>query len=370
MSRYQGEPEYTHGESACTGVLLTNLGTPDAPTPQALRRYLREFLSDPRVVEAPPLIWWLVLHGVILRVRPRRSARLYAKVWTDEGSPLLSIARRQAEALQKELDTRLQGPVKVVLGMRYGNPSLADALEILRRADARRLLILPLYPQYSATTTASTFDAVADELKTWRWLPELRMINHYHDDPGYIAALVASIRQYWAAHGRGDRLLFSFHGVPKRYLLAGDPYHCECYKTARLVSEQLALKDEQWSVSFQSRVGREEWLRPYTDEILAAWPKAGVKRVDVICPGFSADCLETLEEIAQENRDLFLGAGGENFHYIPALNERSEHIEALADLVVRHSQGWPEMDQDYDAQAQAAIAQASRLRALGWGAKR
>ncbi len=369
MSNYQDNADYRHGTAECTGVLLTNLGTPDAPTPAALRRYLGEFLSDPRVIEAPRLIWWLALHGVILRIRPRHAAHAYHKVWTDEGSPLLAISRRQAAALQLSLERRCKGPVRVALGMRYGNPSIAAALDELRQAGARRLLVLPLYPQYSATTTASTFDAVAAVLKTWRLQPETRFINHYHDNPGYIRALADSVRAYWAAHGEPERLMFSFHGLPKRYLLAGDPYHCECHKTARLVAEQLGLTDARWLLTFQSRFGREEWLKPYCNQTLREWGAAGVQRVDVLCPGFPADCLETLEEIELQNRDIFLNAGGGEYHYIPALNDSPAHIDMLAALVVQHAQGWPGTDADWNPQQVVQAAANSRRSALSHGAK-
>jgi ferrochelatase len=351
-------------------VLVTNLGTPDAPTPAAVRRYLAEFLSDPRVIEVPRWLWRIILHGVILRVRPRRSAEAYHKVWTPEGSPLLVIARRQAAALQAALSARLPGPVRVALGMRYGTPSIASALRELQAAGVRRLLVLPLYPQYSASTTGSTFDAVAAELARWRWLPELRVVTQYHDDPGYVSALAASLREAWAAGGEPERVLFSFHGLPRRYFEAGDPYHCACQKTARLVAEALHLPHERWALSFQSRVGREEWLRPYTDLLLKEWGAAGVKRVHVACPGFSADCLETLEEIDQQNRDFFLAAGGEAFHYVPALNDRADHVAALAGLVARHVQGWPEADPARDPAAVASDRAASRARALAMGATR
>ena len=370
MSKYLGNSDYSHGTAECTGVLITNLGTPDAPTTKALRRYLAEFLSDPRVIETPRLIWWLILHGVILRIRPPRAAHAYGKVWTDQGSPLLAISKQQAQALQQSLTTRFKGQVRVALGMRYGNPSIPAALEELRRAGARRLLVLPLYPQYSATTTASTFDAVADVLKTWRWQPELRFVNHYHDDAGYIRALTDSVRAYWAEHGEPERLMFSFHGLPKRYLLAGDPYYCECNKTARLVAEQLGLPADRWLLTFQSRFGREEWLRPYCDHTLREWGKAGVKRVDVLCPGFSADCLETLEEIDQQNRAIFLNAGGGAYHYIPALNDSAAHIAMIADLVAHHSQGWPETAVAWDAAADVAARADSQRRALARGAER
>jgi len=340
--KYKNETGYRHDTPEALGVLMLNLGTPDAPTKSAVRRYLAEFLSDPRVVELPRPLWWLILHGVILRVRPKRSAAAYQSVWTDEGSPLLSISRRQADALQERLGIALPGPVRVELGMRYGNPSVASALAKLREASVRRLLVLPLYPQYSATTTASTFDAVTRELSTWRWVPELRFVNQYHDAPGYIAALAERIRVHWAEHGKPDRLLFSFHGIPRDYFENGDPYHCHCYKTARLIAEALELEADRWQVSFQSRVGTKEWLRPYTDELLKEWGVAGIGSVQVCCPGFSADCLETLEEIAVENRDYFLAAGGKDYGYIPALNDDSAHMNALVDLVRSHTAGWPE----------------------------
>jgi ferrochelatase len=308
-----------------------------------VRRYLAEFLKDPRVVEIPRPLWWLILHGVILRVRPSRSARAYQAVWTDRGSPLLDVAQRQAAGLQERLVQRFGNGLRVELGMRYGNPSVAEALGRLKQANVRRLLVLPLYPQYSGTTTASVFDAVTDELSTWRWLPELRFINHYHDNPAYISAVAESIRTAWAEHGEPERLLFSFHGIPKRYFMAGDPYHCHCHKTARMVVEQLGLAEDRWLVSFQSRVGRDEWLQPYTDETLKLWGSDGVKSVHVIAPGFSADCLETLEEIDVENRGYFLESGGESYHYIPCLNDDPAHLDMMVGLVEQHTAGWPEM---------------------------
>jgi ferrochelatase len=361
--KYTGTPEYRHDTPPCTGILLTNLGTPDEPTAAALRRYLAEFLSDPRVIETSKLIWWPLLHGIILRTRPRRSAAAYAKIWGEDGSPLLSISRKQAAAVAEQLTAACRGPVRLELGMRYGNPSIDSALGRLRAANARRLLVFPLYPQYSAATTASTFDAVAAELSTWRWLPELRLITHYHDDPQYIEALVDSIRQFWAEHGRARRLLFSFHGLPRKYFLAGDPYHCECRKTARLVAEQLELAPDAWAVSFQSRFGPTEWLQPYTDKLLREWGSQGIKQVHVICPGFSADCLETLEEIRMQNRAFFQEAGGGEFHYIPALNDDPLHIQALTRLITAHCQGWPEFSPHYDAAAVRLELQRSRERA-------
>jgi len=339
-SNFYTHETYTHDSLPTTGILLVNLGTPDAPTPGALRRYLAEFLSDPRVTEMRHWFWWLILHGIILRTRPRRSALKYQKIWTEAGAPLLNISQAQAQALVQALRAHFTGPINVVLGMRYGNPSIATGLEQLRQANARRILILPLYPQYSSASTGSIFDAVGDVLKRWRWLPDLRFISHYHDQAAYIHALVVQIKNHWNQYRTPDKLLFSFHGIPKRFFLAGDPYHCECHKTARLVAEKLELDKGKWQVVFQSRFGREEWLKPYTDHSLTALGKGGVKRVDVICPGFAADCLETLEEINEENRQIFLQAGGKEFHYIPALNDNVEHIQALLELVIQHTQGW------------------------------
>ncbi|MBK1644684.1 ferrochelatase [Thiocapsa imhoffii] len=336
--------EFHHDAPERLGVLLVNLGTPDAPTVPAVRRYLAEFLADPRVVELPRALWLPILHGVILRVRPARSAKAYQSVWAEDGSPLLTIAQRQAAAVQERFDQRLPGAVKVALGMRYGNPSIPAALAQLRQANVRRLLVFPLYPQYSGSTTASVFDAVTRELSRWRWLPETRFINQYHDHPGYIAAIVESIRAHWSVHGQPERLLFSFHGIPKDYFDQGDPYYCHCQKTARLITDQLALPPESWSVTFQSRVGFKEWLQPYTDETLKSWGAAGIRSVQVLSPGFSADCLETIEEIDEENRGYFLGAGGEHFSYIHCLNDAPKHIDMMVDLITRHAMGWPELE--------------------------
>ncbi len=367
MSKFLGTDSYSHNSQPSVGVLLCNLGSPDAPTPSALRRYLKQFLWDPRVIEVPRPIWWLILNGIILNTRPKKSAHAYASVWGEDGSPLLSISRRQAAAMQKALEMEIKGPVTVALAMRYGNPSIAEGLQQLKQANCQRILVLPLYPQYSATTTASVFDAVVDELKTWRWLPELRFVNHYHDDATYIAALANSIREHFDSSGQPDRLLFSFHGMPKRYLTNGDPYFCECHKTARLTAEALGLTQDQWQVTFQSRFGKEEWLKPYTDHTLESLPAAGVKKVAVVCPAFSADCLETLEEIAVENRGIFLGAGGEHFAYIPALNDRPDHIAALRDLCLRNMQGWPELSADWNASQAQHEAEQRQQRAKTHG---
>lgn len=338
--RFSPEPPFTHDQPERTAVLLVNLGSPDAPTPAALRRYLAEFLSDPRVVEIPRLLWWLILHGVVLRTRPRQSAAKYASIWTRDGSPLLTWSQRQAKRLLGELGQRGH-PVLVRCAMRYGQPSIGSALDALRAEGATRILVLPLYPQYAAATTASVFDAVSAWAAQARRLPEFRFVNQYHDDPGYIAALANCVQAHWRANGRGERLLMSFHGLPARTLTLGDPYHCHCHKTARLLAERLGLRDGEWIVSFQSRLGRAKWLEPYTEPTVRKLAADGVKRLDAICPGFAADNLETLEEIAIEARDAFLAAGGQEFSFIPCLNDRDDWIRALGDLTLQHLQGWP-----------------------------
>lgn len=343
--KYKGNPDYKHDSSPCIGVLITNLGTPDAPTPAALRKYLAEFLSDPRVIEVPKPIWWFILHGIILRTRPKKSAQAYEKVWTENGSPLLDISLKQLEGISAAIKEKTDLPIKIELAMRYGNPSIQSGLEKLRNANAQRILILPLYPQYSAATTASTFDAVAKELTKWRWLPELRMVTHYHDNPDYIDALADSIEEHWHNNGKPEKLLFSFHGIPKHYFEAGDPYYCECHKTARLVTEKLGLKEDEWILTFQSRFGPREWLKPYTDITLKELAKDGTKHVQIICPGFSADCLETIEEIDMQNRTFFMDAGGEKFSYIPALNDSNNHIQFLTKLILDNCSGWKKQQQ-------------------------
>lgn len=366
MGRYQNEPEFRHDGPRRLGILITNLGTPDAAESGAVRRYLAEFLSDPRVVEIPRVLWWVILHGIILRVRPRRSAAAYRKVWGEDGSPLLTIAESQRAGLEEALARRVPGDHVVALAMRYGNPSIPAVLETLRVQGVRRLLVLPMYPQYSATTTASTFDAIARVFMRRRWIPELRTINHYHDEPGYIDALAESVRAHWEQNGRGERLLFSFHGIPKRYLLNGDPYHCQCQKTARLVAGALGLDADDWTVSFQSRLGREEWLRPYTDHVLEEWGRGGGGDIDVICPGFSADCLETLEEVDIQYRELYRAAGGGVLRYIPALNDTRSHLSFVTELICRHLKGWPEADAPTDHERDRARLE----RALALGAER
>lgn len=327
---------------ARAAVLLVNLGTPDAPTPSAVRRYLDEFLSDPRVIEKPRWLWQPILKLVILNLRPRRSAHAYARIWTDQGSPLLVHSQALADALDRELKNGSAGPVSVRLAMTYGAPALRDAVAALNADGVRRLIVLPLYPQYSATSTGAALDALADALKTLRWPPELRTIGEYHDEPAHIDALAQSVRTHWERHGRAERLLLSFHGIPQSYVDAGDPYLTQCRATAALLAQRLALSRDECIVAFQSRVGREEWLKPYTDATLRELAASGVGAVQVLCPGFAVDCLETLEEIALENRALFLGAGGKRYEYIAALNDERAQVAALAALIRRHAHGWDE----------------------------
>jgi len=338
--KYQGSPGFSHGQADKIGVLVTNLGTPEAPTKKALKPYLKEFLSDPRVVEVPRLLWFLILNGVILRFRPKRSAEAYKTVWTDRGSPLLFHTQDQASAIEAKLKQAWGDNIVVDFAMRYGNPALSEVVEKMMQKGVRKLLVLPLYPQYSASTTASTFDALAKDFTKRRWLPELRFITHYHDFSPFIEAAAQRIEKHWDAHGRADKLLFSYHGIPLRYLKNGDPYHCECYKTSRLLAERLGLGKDEYLTTFQSRFGREEWLQPYTDMTMKALPGKGVKSVQVFCPGFSSDCLETVEEIGEENREYFMESGGERYEYISALNAESGHIDALSQLIENNLQGW------------------------------
>ena len=323
--------------SPATAVLFINLGTPSAPTPSAVRRYLAQFLSDARVIDYPRWLWLPLLHGLILRLRPRRSARAYTKIWTAQGSPLLVNNRALAAKLAGELRNT---DIRVELAMTYGEPDVRAAIRKLLAGGVRRLLVLPLYPQYSATSTAAALDAVFDALRRERRLPELRTVADYHADPEYIAALAASVEKYWFTHGRGERLLLSFHGIPERYVDAGDPYRDQCLTTARLLRERLGVSESDLAVGFQSRVGRERWLAPYTDAVLPELAGTGARHVQVLCPGFAVDCLETLEEIAIRGREQFLAAGGERLDYIPALNDSSAHVRLLRGLIGRHIEGW------------------------------
>ncbi|MEX8498453.1 ferrochelatase [Leptothrix ochracea] len=358
---YATEPAHHHGRPARVGVLLVNLGTPEAPTPAALRRYLGEFLSDTRVVEIPRLIWWPILHGIILRVRPKKSAAKYASVWTPQGSPLASWTAKQSELLKEHLGLPAGSVVRHA--MRYGQPSVGSQLDALKAEGCDRILILPLYPQYSATTSASVFDAVYAWAGKVRRVPELRFINRYGMDADYINALALKIEAHWQQHGRADKLVMSFHGVPERTLHLGDPYHCECHQTARRLAERLGLAAQDWQLTFQSRFGKAKWLEPYTEPTLQALAKQGVPSVQVVCPGFVADCLETLEEVAMECRTAFLTAGGQRFEYIPCLNDDPAWIGTLAKLVSQHTQGW------WGDALSVEERQAGRERALAAGAQ-
>jgi protoporphyrin/coproporphyrin ferrochelatase len=359
---FRPEPGFRHGSASRTAVLLVNLGTPDEPTPAALRRYLAEFLSDPRVVEIPRLVWWPILHGIILRTRPAKSAAKYASIWLPEGSPLAVWTRTQATLLAGALEERGHR-LFVRHAMRYGQPSVASVLDALRAEGVTRVLVLPLYPQYAAATTASVSDAVLAWAVAARRMPELRFVGEYHDDPGYIGALASQVTAHWQTHGRSERLVLSFHGVPERSLTLGDPYHCQCLKTARLLGERLGIKAPELLVTFQSRFGKAKWLEPYTEPTLRTLAAEGVKSVDVMCPGFVGDCLETLEEISQEVREAFIESGGETFNYIPCLNDRPEWISALASVAERHLQGW-----ETKPTSDAAELALQRERALAMGA--
>ena len=363
MTSFKPEPPFSHGQVPRTGVLFCNLGTPASTSTADVRKFLGEFLSDPRVVEIPRLLWWLILHGIILRFRPAKSAAKYASIWTPAGSPLKVWTEKQTGLLQAWLSGQAH-QVQVRYAMRYGQTSIADQLDALKADGATRILVVPAYPQYSATTTASLFDAVYAWAAKVRNLPELRFINRYHDDSGYIVALAESIKRSWKLHDRPEQLVMSFHGVPERTLQLGDPYHCECFKTARLLAERLGLTKDQYKVTFQSRLGRAKWLQPYTEPTLIALAQAGVRRVDVVCPGFTSDCLETLEEINMEGRGAFLQAGGTEFHYIACLNSDSAWINALGELVRSHLAGWPTQ-----AAPDTLALAASRASALALGAK-
>ena len=360
---YLTEPTYAHGTPEKTGILLVNLGTPDAPTAQAVRPYLKEFLSDPRVVEIPRAIWWLILNGIILNVRPKKSAAKYATVWMKEGSPLRVHTERQAALLQGYLGEKTRAAFVVEYAMSYGNPSIASVMQKLKAQNCTRILVVPMYPQYAASSTATVFDRVFAAVQTMRNAPAIRTIKHFHDDAGYIKALATNVNDYWMKNGRPEKLLMSFHGVPQYTLEKGDPYHCECHKTGRLLAQELGLKPEQYTVSFQSRFGKAEWIKPYTTATLLELGKQKTRRVDVVCPGFVADCLETLEEIAMEGKEDFQHAGGGEYHYIPCLNARDDWMHALTGLVMDNLQGWL-------IEPNAAELEQSRLRALKMGAKK
>jgi ferrochelatase len=354
---------YQHGSPHRTGVLLINLGTPDAPTAQALRPYLKEFLSNPRVIEIPKLIWWPILHGLILPFRSKISAEKYATVWMPEGSPLKVHTERQIKLLRNALQSRLQIPPVVEYAMNIGNPSVTAVMAKMQQQGCERILIIPLFPQYAASSTAAAMDNVFAVLKKMRNQPSIRTIKQYHDHPSYISALAQNIRDYWNVHGQPDKLVISFHGTPRASLDKGDPYHCACQKTARLLAEALTLNADQYVVCFQSRFGKAKWLTPYTATVLAQLAKERLGRADVVCPGFVSDCLETLEEIAIEGKNTFIQAGGKEFHYIPCLNERNDWIQALTDITCSHLQGW------LDAPLTEEASQLSKRLAVEMGAK-
>lgn len=332
--------DIAHRSAGKTGVLLMNLGSPDAPTGPAIRRYLAQFLGDPRVVELPRALWLPILYLFIVPFRPKRLAHAYGSIWMDEGSPLTVYSRRQAAKLQTALAAQYGQDVPVALAMTYGNPSVEAAVAELEQQGVRRIVLLPMYPQYSGSTTAACFDAVFAELQKRRWMPELRTVGCYHDHPSHIAALSNSVRRHWNVHGRGEHLLLSFHGVPQHYVTQGDPYYCQCQKTGRLLAEALELPADAYSISFQSRFGKAPWVQPYTDATVRALAARGVKTLDVICPGFAADCLETLEEISIGVGADFIANGGTAFRYIPALNDHPEHIEMLAGMLEAQLHGW------------------------------
>jgi len=337
--RFISSPDFRQ-DAERIGVLLVNTGTPDSLELRDIRRYLSKFLSDPRVIELPRWLWLPILQGYILRTRPRSSQAKYRKVWSPEGAPLLALSRHLRTQLAGALGQRALAPFSVELGMLYSTPSVADGLLKLQHAGAQRILVLPLFPQYCGATTGAVYDQVAQELARWRWLPELRFIADYHDHPGFASTLGASILAHWQQHGRTGHLLMSFHGIPEAYFDKGDPYFFKCHRTARLLADELLLKDGEWSVSFQSRLGPSKWLQPYTFDEVTRLPARGVDDVTVVCPGFAIDCLETLEEIDVENRQRFMQSGGRKFSYVPALNASAGHVRFLADLICQHTQGW------------------------------
>lgn len=362
MAYYNAEPKYEHGDQLKVGILLANLGTPDAPTAQALRPYLRQFLSDTRVVEIPRAIWWFILNCIILAIRPKKSAEKYAQVWLKEGSPLLVHAQKQTTLLRGFLGQKINSPFAVELGMSYGNPSMQSAIDKLKAQHCDRILVFPLYPQYAASSTASAMDAVFRVLLKTRNQPAIRSIRNYNDHPAYIAALASSVREHWRINGKPNKLVMSFHGVPKVHLTSGDPYHCQCHKTGRLLAEALELNKDEYLIAFQSRFGKQEWLKPYLASTLEDLGKAKTERIDVVCPGFSSDCLETLEEIAMEGKHIFQSNGGGEYNYISALNENEAWIHAMATIALENLQGW--VSTEWDAGKARKDNEMTKLRAL------
>lgn len=359
------EPAYQHGSIDKTGVLLVNLGTPDAPDAKSLRIYLKQFLSEPRIIEFPRWLWWFILHGIILTIRPAKSAKKYAQIWLPEGSPLKIHTERQTEQVAALLKEQLSTSLVVEYAMIIGTPSIAEQLQRLKAQGCSRILVLSLFPQYAASSSGCVLEGVFTELSKMRNIPDIRTVKHYHDHSDYIAALAQNIRDYWGKHGKPNKLIISFHGVPRKTLEKGDPYYCECQKTGRLLAAALALTDDQYQICFQSRFGFSKWLSPYTAEVIKELGQQKTKRIDVVCPGFVADCLETLEEIAIEGKEIFIEAGGEEFHYIPSLNEHPEWIKALGNIIQTHLSGWVEQP----AASEEESAQ-SRARALALGAEK
>ena len=327
--KYFGKNSDIENSNGRTGVLLVNLGTPERPVCPGLRDYLSEFLMDPRVIELPALFRAILVRGIIVNIRSHKSAATYRQIWTENGSPLMlntqGLCKKTQEVLGNDFD--------VAMGMRYGKPSVANALKELHDKGIRKLVVIPLYPQYSGSTNGSTFDALGKALSKHRWVPDIKFVSDYYRNPAYSKAIADSITEHWQTHGRKQKLLMSFHGIPKKYIEKGDPYQQQCLDSGKSIAKQLNLKDDEWMVVFQSRLGAQEWLRPYCDETLKLLPSQGVESVDMICPGFSADCLETLEEIEGENKEYFLEAGGKAYSYIPCLNESDAHAQLMADIV-------------------------------------
>ena len=370
MAYYNPEPDYKHGDQLKVGILLANLGTPDAANSSALRRYLGQFLMDRRVVEIPRFIWCWILHCIILVIRPKKSAEKYAQVWLPEGSPLMVHAKRQTNLFKGFLGEKIKSPHVVELGMSYGNPSMKSAIESLKAQHCDRILVFPMFPQYAASSSASAFDAVWRVLLKMRNMPGIRTIRSYHDHPAYIAALAKSVQEHWRVNGKldfakGEKLVISFHGVPKVHLTKGDPYHCTCHKTGRLLADALGLSKDEYVLAFQSRFGKQEWLKPYLVTTLEDLGKAKTPRIDVVCPGFSADCLETLEEIAMEGKEIFTHAGGGAYHYIAALNDNEAWIHAMTDIALENLQGWVSTDWDSAQAAKANDLTKTSAQALG-----
>ena len=338
--RYKPDENYSHGDERKIGILLVNLGTPDAPTTSAVRKYLAEFLADPRIVEIPRVIWWIILNLIILNIRPKKSRDLYKKIWSEDGSPLLVISKKIIYKLRLSKNISSNKNLSIDLAMRYGNPSIKKALENFKENNINKLAIIPMFPQYSAATTASIFDKISSEIKMWRNLPDIRFLSTYHDNSSYIEACANRIRNFWGKGKRSKKLVFSFHGLPQVNLHKGDPYHCYCQKTARMIANELKLDKEDYIVTFQSRFGKQIWLQPYTDEVLTNLAKDGIDSVDIFCPGFLCDCLETLEEINMQSRENYISCGGRTFNYIPALNDSDENIRSMEKLILGEISGW------------------------------